>query len=993
MFSPSQKRRRLQSRLTVFLMFFCLQQALAQSQVISDKTNGASKKKELSKGVPTRDTVSVRVPYPRTAKDSVVSAYKVQPAALSIFPATSLQQSLKGKIAGLYVQEPSGEPGTVQNMFIRGSAVPLLSKRDLYDAQPLVILDGIPMVTEHPFAFDIQQFDFNRIGPATNIFTNIDMDNLASIEILKDVQATAIYGPRAINGVILLKTKPSETVKRISINSYVGLAQKPGVTTINGQFENAFRQRFYDLYTANGRYSKDEAYPRYLSDSLSTNYYGPSNWNDLYYRNGLVYAINASITAGSENANFRFSFGNLKNEGTADETALDRYSSRFEVNMRPVKWMSFSVMVNANRVERDRNKNLRDRFSQMNYFPDLSAPLSPNKDVYGGYLSQYDNSYDNNKNNIVEGLVNLGLHFGKINFNSRLGIDYNEGYRDVFMPKPLMQNTSYVSNYFGSSQRLILDNSAYYDLALKDQRLHLQAGQSIQWSGYKYNYSYAYKGNSDFIKLNLLDKDSFKPTTFPRELVFRFLDKTADNLISYYVNADYVFKNKYSFSAIIRRDGSSNAQPTKRWFFSPTVSAGWNLKNEFFNGNDIFSSLGINVGAGRIGRINSFDNYAQGPQYSSYAGYTGNLTVPGYTGFSILSRPYSFGWIGYGIPWAYSDQFNASINTGFFNNRILLYADFYTKTEKNLLLGVPDGSEYGYKEAIEPGMSVNNTGLDITLSGAVIKKPNGTSWTTSVAFNVNQNKLKALPRGLNEISVNDGTRLLKVGQPVDSYWLFINDGIYKTDAEVPLVNGQPLKFNGNVIKAGDPRWRDINHDNVINDQDKVFTGHSLPVLSGSFDNNFTYGKFDLAVNFYYNLGRDLINQNMANRFNFINLEGQSNVNSIKEINFWEKTGDYNRYPLYNPWSSVDPYRADQDLFLEDASFLKLRTVSMGYDLTKVMARKAKFTKFYIYAAVSNIFTLTKYTGRDPELADYNGYDTGYGLPIPRTYTLGIKAEL
>ncbi|WP_316823926.1 SusC/RagA family TonB-linked outer membrane protein [Pedobacter miscanthi] len=983
MFSSRKKRRRLQSQLMVFLLLLCFQQTYAQLQEGTGKTNNAK----------ATDTVTIRKKHPVISKDTIVSAYTPRVSALSIFPASSLQQSLKGNYAGLYIQEPSGEPGTVQNMFIRGSALPLLSKRELYDAQPLVVLDGIPMVTEHPYAFDIQQFDFNRIGTATNIFSNIDLDNLASIEILKDVQATALYGPRGINGVILLKTKPSEINKRIEVNSYVGFAQKPSVTTINGQYENAFRQRFYDLYTANGRYSKDETYPAYLSDSLSNSYYGPSNWNDLYYKNGVVYAFNASITAGMKNANFRFSLGNLKNEGVADQTALNRYSSRFEINMRPIKWLDFSVMANANRVERDRNRSLRDRFSQMNYFPDLTSPLSPNADVYGKYLAAYDNSYDNNKTNIIEGFANVGLHFGKINFMSRMSLDYNEGYRDVFLPKPLIQNTSYVSNYYGYSQRAILDNVITYDIAQKNHAIHLQVGQSTQWTTYKYNYSYAYKGVSDFIKLNLLDGETYRPGTFPSELVFRFLDRTNDNLSSFYGNADYVFKNKYSFSTILRLDGSSNAQPTKRWFFSPTVSANWNIKNEFFEKNNTISELGLKIGAGRIGRINSFDSYSQGPQYSAYAGYTGNLTVPGYTGFSVLSRPYSFGWIGYGIPWAYSDQLNIGFTAGLFNNRVKLYADLYTKTEKNLLVGIPDGSEYGYSQSFEPGMSVNNNGIDIVLNAMVLSRPKGTNWNASLSFNINKNKLKALPRGLEQVSISEGTRLLKVGQPIDSYWLFINDGIYTTDAEVPVVNGQPLKFNGNIMKAGDPKWRDVNNDNVINDQDKVFTGHSLPVLSGNFNNTITLGKFDLNINIYYNLGRDLINENMANRFNFINREGQSNINSVKEITFWEKSGDYSLYPLYNPWSPVEAYRLDQTLFLEDASFMKLRTVSLGYDLTKFVGKKAKFTRFYIYGTVNNIFTVTKYSGRDPELADYNGYDNGYGLPIPRTYSFGIKAEL
>ena len=132
---------------------------------------------------------------------------------------------------------------------------------------------------------------------------------------------------------------------------------------------------------------------------------------------------------------------------------------------------------------------------------------------------------------------------------------------------------------------------------------------------------------------------------------------------------------------------------------------------------------------------------------------------------------------------------------------------------------------------------------------------------------------------------------------------------------------------------------------------------------------------------------------MANRFDFINREGLNNINSVKEITYWEKRGDYSKYPLYNPWSSSAPYQVDQDLFLENASFLKLRSVSLGYDLTKMMKKKSlMMERFYVYGSVNNVFTLTKYTGQDPELVDYTGYDTGYGMQIPRTYTMGVKME-
>ncbi|MET4080949.1 TonB-linked SusC/RagA family outer membrane protein [Pedobacter sp. UYP30] len=921
---------------------------------------------------------------------------------LSLFPAIALQQTLKSNYAGLYIQEPSGEPGSVQNMFIRGAAMPLLSKKDVYQIQPLVVLDGIPLIGDHPFAFDVQQYDFNRLGTATNLLSNIDMNNIASVQVLKDLAAVAIYGPRAANGAIIVTSKQPGYSKKISFDSYVGMVQKPTVNTINGQYENDFRQRFYDKYTTNGRYSDDEVYPVYLSDSLNSVYSGKSDWTDLYYKNAVIYGVNVALSGGTDRANFRFSLNNTKSKGVADDTGLDRYGANFNINMRPIKWLLFSAYVNANRVNRTRNKSLRDRFAQLNYFPDLSAPLPPNKEYYGTYLTQYSKGFDDNKNNIIEGYARLVGTFGKLKITSSFNVDYNEGYRDVFYPRTLLQGNSYASNYYGSNQRLMIENRANYDLKInEDQDVNFEAGQSIQYDTHKYDNAYAYKGTNDFIKINLLDSRPqvdgadnpayLTPTAFPRELTFRALDRTKSNLVSFYGKANYSYKDKYFVGLTMRADGSSNAQPTSRWFYSPVLSAAWSVKKEFLTDISVIDDAVLRASVGRLGRLNVFDNFAEGPQYTASVGYTGNVTVPGYNGFGVLTRPYAAGFVGYDIPWAYTEQLNIGLDVALLKNKLNASFDYYTKTDKKQLLGIPSYAEYGYRQSIESGMDVNNTGVDLSLNYRAIAHDNFT-WVTGLNFNYNSNKLKALPRGLDQIVIGD--RLLKVGSPVDQYWLLQNKGIYNADADVPVVNGQPLKYNGIPLKAGDPRWVDQNGDNNIDDNDRVLQGNSLPKFYGGFDNNFTYKQWSLNTNLYFNLGRKVLNQESATRFDFVNSQGSNSISSVKEITFWEKRGDYTKYPLYNPWSTVIPYRLQQDLFLENASFLKLRSVSVGYDFTDMFKKnKVKISKMMVYASANNIFTITKYSGQDPELIGYNGIDGGYGQPIPRTYTLGVKMEL
>lgn len=219
-------------------------------------------------------------------------------------PYISMQDLLKGTVAGVYAQEPSGEPGTQQNIFIRGVSSPLLNKKDLFNQQPAIYVNGIPLSQDNPFAFDIQKYDYDRIGPATNLLATINPNNIKSIEVIKDPAMLATLGPDAANGAIWITTKNAFSgYRQISVNSYVGFAHKPSVEPINAASVNDFRQPFYNKYATTAERLR---YPAYLRDSTNTDYYGPSNWTDLYYRNAPLYSVDLSLTGGSDRANFRF---------------------------------------------------------------------------------------------------------------------------------------------------------------------------------------------------------------------------------------------------------------------------------------------------------------------------------------------------------------------------------------------------------------------------------------------------------------------------------------------------------------------------------------------------------------------------------------------------------------------------------------------------------------------------------------------------------------
>ncbi|WP_140938103.1 TonB-dependent receptor plug domain-containing protein [Sphingobacterium lumbrici] len=906
-------------------------------------------------------------------------------------PNLSLQQVLKGNVAGLYVQEPNGEPGTEQSMILQGASGVMFNKKDIYALQPAVYLNGVPLVQDNPFAFDVQKYDYNRIGPATNLLTQIDVSNIQSIVVIKDPYELAKLGPNAVNGAIYITTKNARGGKQdISLNSYFGYATVPKVHTVNGVYENEFRRPFYQKYATQEQY---DSYAPYLRDSTNTAYFGPSNWNDLYYQNTPTFGADLGITGGNDRANFRFFGSGTKNAGNADETNLNRYNIFFGINMAPFQWLTVSSNVNAVKMDRTRNRSLRDRFAEARYIPDLSSPLSPNADIYGTFLSENNKNVDKNTTTALNGNVSLSAKLNKLVITSSLIFDYNEGIRDYFTPSTLMDGVSYVSTYFGYNQRLIQSNTISYGLQLNPNNvIDLELGQVYQGDTYKYNYARAYRGPNDDVKLNLVEGNA-SLSSYLNTLaaggfyVFRYLDKEVNNLFSLYASGKYRYKDVLSVSALIRRDGASNGQPDSRWVTSPAFNVKYNIVKD----SDFLNQLSISGGWGRNVRVYMDDRYAAGPQYRSESGWFEEPTIPGYGPVLGINRPYESGFIGYGIKLPYAERMDLTLDGALANNRINVALSVYNRNDKNQLVGVSVPQETGYSVNYKSGMEVNNKGAEFMINGLVVNNQGGFSWNTGLNVGYNKNEVAALPDGLSELIIGDNK--LQVGKSVGSYWLYNNVGIYNTEASVP--SGRT--FNGIPMSAGDPEWKDLNDDNRIDNNDKIFTGDRLPKIVGGWNNTLSYKKFDVNFNFIFAAGHKILNQYEATRYGFINREAGNDINSVKEVSSWQKFDNERVYPIYNPWSDVNAYRVDQDLFLEDGSYVKLRSLTLGYDFTNTSlfskSSGARFRRVYLYATATNLLTLTKFSGVDPELVNYNGYYDGANLTIPRTFVLGFKLDL
>lgn len=919
-----------------------------------------------------------------------VDTINMNAAKLQAF--SNLADFLKGQVAGLFVQKPSGEPGAYQNILIRGANSPIFDNTSLNKVRPVIFVNGIPLVTSHDFAYNIQSYKFNRIGPETDYLNFIDVNSIQNIEVVKDPVQLALLGPLAANGAILITTfggKSGNT--QFSVNSYFGFNAKPSITPVNAQYENLFRKPFYALY--NNTEVARQLYPSFLADSTNLNYYGASNWKDEYYRNAPLYSIDLSVRGGSDRANFGFVGGHSKSSSTADNTQLDRYNALLNINMLPFSWFTVSSFINASRTERNRNRNFRDRYAEIGYLPELSTPISPNLVQYRNLLNSYTKVVDDNITNNILGSISLSIDIiQNLNYTTTFLGDYSEGIRDLFYPSELMETVNYNSSYFGYAQRYAFTNRIRYNFEInKKHNFSIYGGIDYLDDLYRYNYAKGFDGPDDYINLNLVAGSSGSPDYLLPQgglKVYRWYSTERNRLFSIYGKISYNYKSIFEIDGLLRWDGSSSVQPDNRWLFAPSASARWNLDKYF----DLSESFFLKLSAGRIGKIQADSRIAAGPQYAPNLNWLGESSISSYYGQSALSRPYSSGWVGYGIGWNYVDQIDFTIQKSFLQNRLSANLSFYQRENKNQIVLIPVPEEYGYIGQYKSGLNVRNQGFDFSLLAHVFNNPDNINWTTSLNFNYNQNKVTALPDGLSRLVI--GNRLLEVGKPADAFWVYENQGIYKNSSDVPVSGNTIFNFEGIPFSYGDPKWVDQNNDFSISENDKILKGNSLPKVFGGFYNKLSYKNIDLSIDLSFALGQKALNERASVNYNFINTGSNNSISSIREIFQWQQQVDITKYPLYNVWSDVDAYREDQDLFLENASYLKIRGITVGYTLTEssFLAKWKSLRKAYIYATVNNAYTITNFSGGDPELININGYYDGYGLPLTPTFSFGFKLD-
>ena len=751
-------------------------------------------------------------------------------------PWLSLQQMLKGNAASIYVQEPSGEPGTKQSMLLRGTSVPLVSATSYYDAQPAVFINGVPVIDDNAFTYNAKNNNVSPLGTASNVLAGIDASNIVAIEVVTDPTRLAALGPLAANGAIMVRT----------------------------------RERF------------DGKEHVHVDASLSSQ---------------LQYNFNATIGNKEKLANYLLTVGTTRNAVALDDASYSKYNIGFNLSLVPFKGMSVNTQILASKSERKRNRYMLERVSEMEYRPSQLTRMDFTPYNIALFDKLLDDSKDDNNNMQLHGYLTVNYKYRKLRAYAGAYFDYITNNRSVFWPSDLMESVNYASDFAGYNRRFYGKAGIGYDLKIAPGHL-----LKIDWTGtlredkYHYTYDRGYDGEDD--KKQSTNSGGYKQQYAMDQLTFH-------NIASAFT-LNYCWDKYAEINAVIRSDASSAVAKDARWLFTPAVSAKWNIMPTFDIKSDIVNSLSLSASAARIGHQPSTDRYAIGPSYDSNNINFGTGAVIGsYYGFATITRPYNFGWTGYGIGWAYADKAEIGIDASLLHNRLTVGISLYCNNDNNLVTPVSTPKEYGYIWQYRQGMKIENRGIEATVEATPIAKKHW-HWTIGVNIAHNENKLKALPDGLTSITCN--YRHMEVGKRVDN--------------TIPF----------------------------------------LPSLNGGVNSHLTWKRFDMNVGLNFATGQKVLNA--------------SNGLKQEALKYILPTSDYENSIL-----------ADADVLdskLEDASFLKLRSVSIGYNVP------LKKQKLYVYGSAANLFTLTSFGGTDPELVDFDGVYRGYGFKIPRTFTLGCK---
>ena len=921
----------------------------------------------------------------QSAKDVTGAVTSMNMSAIDKMPVSDITVALQGRMAGVVMSSSDGQPGEEMNIVIRGANSVTQSN------SPLYVIDGFPT----------EDFSMSDLNP----------HDVKSISILKDASAGAIYGSRGANGVVIIETKNGKGKCNVSYNGYVSVNQVAKTYDVMNPYE--FVDYVNELNPESGKmYLEDRGMT--LDDYKSVKGY---DWQSQIFRLALIHHHSVSVQGGTEQTQYLFSGSYLGQDGIITNTGQDNFNGRLKLTQKLHPNLELNVNANYSynklmgAIASEQGSSSSSWQSYLMYRIWSFTPLDKGvMDSDEGDEEEIDVNQLNPVTSAVNSyrkvlrknfMGNIGLKWQilpDLRFNTTFGINSSDiqtkrfNNSKTYSGFPTKLNTNGVNGSYETDNRMewVNENTLTYKKKFnRNHTLNAMAGFTIsQLNRDRYSYNVIQIPNES---LGISGLETGTPTKLRSS---EYCSRT----MSFLARVNYSLMSRYLFTASVRADGSSKFPTQNRWGIFPSAAFAWRIKEESFL-RDVrpVSDMKFRVSWGITGnnRVNDYA-YFTALDYSDYFAH-GNQTPSSATGVTQYNNN--------GLSWEKTEQIDLGLDFGMFDNRIMLTADVYRKTTRDLLLNAYVPYSTGVGTALLNVGSVRNDGVEISLETLNVQSRDF-KWSSSFNISFNRNEVLELANNQSSFTTNlkwtgdfasTPLYITRVGGPISSFYGLVWDGVYQLEDFTQNPDGSytlksTVPDNGNardIIKPGDIKYVDQNGDGTINNNDMTMIGRAYPIHTGGFGNDFTYKGFTLSVFLQWSYGNDVMN---ANR---IALEGNYAGRAVNQLASYA-----DRWSMDN--QSSTNYRAGgygprgyySTRTLEDGSYLRIKNVMFSYDLPQKALKKMHMSKAQIYVSLQNLYTFTNYSGLDPEVSTFHtaltpGFDYS-AYPRARVYQLGLK---
>ncbi|MFZ4862363.1 SusC/RagA family TonB-linked outer membrane protein [Sphingobacterium sp. Mn56C] len=938
--------------------------------------------------------VVVRGYQNRSREESTGSSVKI--ASPQDRPAANLESLLQGRVPGLNIQVNTGAPGFRGSTQIRGlSTLTVTGSGDqsfLTPTSPLYVIDGVPMDADRA-----SEMGLTQQGPGISPLSLIPPEDVESIEVLKDAQATSMYGSLAAYGVIIITTKRGNSeVPRVRYTSNFFMRSIPKLReTLGGNLERRLKlEQIFGNARSQADIDRILDSP-WLLDSLNAFYNNSTDWQSLYFRNTYNQTHNLAIDGGNPQLNYKANINYYNESGIVRNTGFDRVVTNLRMEYSPNNKFKFIAQVQGSLGKKSKGDGIGILQNGVATGGE-SSTLLPGPSFFlasSGYSSAMKTKNDNSSKSIKPYLEVSYAFLDGFRWISSLNYELTSDTEDTFTPAIANNQFSKTFSYYSRYNTLYNRNVLTYSKSIKDKHnffinvfneirtLDKQAGAILQQRTPNDQFQGPFGFDGFYSRGGGILSDGLGE----------------ERAVSFAASASYNYKKRYVMDLAYRMDGSSRNGFGDLYTRNPSIGLRWNgHQEEFLKDVNWIDMLSVRGSWG----MNVMPNSTLERVYGKYdiTGRYNNKTGIGIN-YSQIPNP--------NLKPTTTTQYNVGVDLTLFKNKFQFTYDTYYKKVDNILFAERLSSSLGFEQINSNSSAIGNYGHELMLSYRPFVN---NKWNFNIGANgaYNRDVLLKLPahyRG-QYVRWEDGGQntVFRVGTSTMSNYLLLYQGVYATDNDVPINPATGKRYSmadGTPFKGGDPIFADLNGDFILDGNDFARTGNSQPLFTGGIQLNLdysseTWGTIQFNMGASYTAKRTVLNNALAQRLGLMSDPfGQKVVVPLDDIDMWRNPGDQARYPYafdYTRYNNIKPFRMDQTLWAEDGSYLKINNIVLAYMFTKDFARRLGLQRFRVYVSADNVYTFSKYSGPNPENVTTMGRDVSTGYPVPRQYNLGLNID-